>query len=206
MPAPKGNKYAAAKAKNKGGRPKVAFVEKRPLPEKEIVLDQILYWIDLQATAEEIAGSFYVSTSTLDRRLKEHFGYGFEELRKRCVGSSKISLRRYQFQQAEKNTTMSIWLGKIWLGQSDKDEVKELAHDVIKQAVRELQTERGISTISRSSVENESSVLDKGLSGQPNKVQSQLGTERTLERSTSMQDSSESSSAGHNDVFMPPFP
>lgn len=203
MPAPKGNKYAAAK--NKGGRPRVALVEKNPLPEKEIVLDQVLYWIDLQATAEEIAGSFYVSTSTLDRRLKEHFGYGFEELKKKCSGSAKLSLRRYQFQQAEKNTTMSIWLGKIWLGQSDKDEVKELAHDVIKQAVRELQTERGIQAISRPALADESSVLDQRPPGKSGEVQNELGTEHPLERSTSLQNHSESSPARNDNVFLPPF-
>ena len=37
----------------------------------------------------------------------------------------KIALRRYQLQQAEKNPTMAIWLGKQYLGQRDSfpDEV-----------------------------------------------------------------------------------
>ena len=73
----------------------------------------------MQATAEEIAGSFRVSVDTLDRRLREAFGMGFAELRKRCNGRHKLSLRRYQFQQAERSATMAIWLGKIWLGQRE---------------------------------------------------------------------------------------
>ncbi len=89
------------------------------VPEKEINLDQVLYWTELQATAEEIAGAFRVSVDTLDRRLREAFGMGFAELRKRCNGLHKLSLRRYQFQQAERNATMAIWLGKIWLGQRE---------------------------------------------------------------------------------------
>ena len=89
------------------------------VPEKEINLDQVLYWTELQATAEEIAGAFRVSIDTLDRRLREAFGMGFAELRKRCNGLHKLSLRRYQFQQAERNATMAIWLGKIWLGQRE---------------------------------------------------------------------------------------
>lgn len=89
------------------------------IPEKEINLDQVLYWTELQATAEEIAGAFRVSVDTLDRRLREAFGMGFAELRKRCNGLHKLSLRRYQFQQAERNATMAIWLGKIWLGQRE---------------------------------------------------------------------------------------
>ena len=81
------------------------------VPAKEINLDQV--------TAEEIAGSFRVSVDTLDRRLREAFGMGFAELRKRCNGLHKLSLRRYQFQQAERSATMAIWLGKIWLGQRE---------------------------------------------------------------------------------------
>lgn len=89
------------------------------VPEKEINLDQVLYWIELQATAEEVAGAFRVSSDTLDRRLREAFGMGFAELRKRCNGLHKLSLRRYQFQQAQRSATMAIWLGKIWLGQRE---------------------------------------------------------------------------------------
>ena len=89
------------------------------VPAKEINLDQVLYWTEMQATAEEIAGSFRVSVDTLDRRLREAFGMGFAELRKRCNGRHKLSLRRYQFQQAERSATMAIWLGKIWLGQRE---------------------------------------------------------------------------------------
>ncbi len=92
---------------------------KGTVPEKEINLDQVLYWIELQATAEEVAGAFRVSTDTLDRRLREAFGMGFAELRKRCNGLHKLSLRRYQFQQAQRSATMAIWLGKIWLGQRE---------------------------------------------------------------------------------------
>ncbi len=44
---------------------------------------------------------------------------GFAELRKRCNGIQKLSLRRYQFQQSERNATMAIWLGKVWLGQQE---------------------------------------------------------------------------------------
>ena len=39
--------------------------------------------------------------------------------RKRCNGLHKLSLRRYQFQQAERSAAMAIWLGKVWLGQRE---------------------------------------------------------------------------------------
>ena len=45
----------------------------------------------------------------------------FSDVYKRLSVKGKISLRRYQFQQAEKNTTMAIWLGKQYLGQTEKE-------------------------------------------------------------------------------------
>lgn len=95
-------------------------------PEKQVNFDQVIYWMKLQATAEEIAAAFHMCEDTLDRRLKEEFGVGFSELKKRIgPGEAKISLRRYQFKQAEKSATMAIWLGKQWLGQRDHEEDKE---------------------------------------------------------------------------------
>lgn len=37
-------------------------------------------------------------------------------------GKGKISLRRHQMRLAEKNATMAIWLGKQYLGQTDRPE------------------------------------------------------------------------------------
>lgn len=107
----------------RGRPPKVKEVvetkKKIGRPEKPLNMDQVFYWMDLQATAEEIAGSFNISADTLDRRLHREYNAGFAELRKQCTGSAKLSLRRYQFRLAEKNAAMAIWLGKQWLGQTD---------------------------------------------------------------------------------------
>lgn len=91
------------------------------LIQKEVNIHQVIYWIGLQATAEEIAGSFNVSVDTLDRRLREEFGLTFAEFKKKLGNgaSGKLSLRKYQFDQAKKNPSMAIWLGKQWLGQKD---------------------------------------------------------------------------------------
>lgn len=106
---------------NPNGRPKIPVVplSVKELPPKEIVMDQVLYWIELQATAEEVAGSFRVSVDTLDRKLREELGMGFAELHKKCMGAGKLSLRRHQFTLAQKNASMAIFLGKNWLGQKD---------------------------------------------------------------------------------------
>ena len=45
----------------------------------------------------------------------------FSDVYKRLSVKGKISLRRYQFQQAEKSTAMAIWLGKQYLGQTEKE-------------------------------------------------------------------------------------
>ena len=124
------------------------------IPQRQIVFDQVLYWINLQASREEVAGSFRVSIDTLDRRLEEHFGLNYAALRKRCEGEAKLSLRRYQFALAEKNTSMAIWLGKQWLGQKDHEDSKAgtpandsllaLVQDLLKQ-IEDLK--KGISIV-----------------------------------------------------------
>ena len=74
-------------------------------------------------TAEEISGVLKISVDTLDRRVKEKFGFGFADLYKNWSAKGKISLRRAQFKNAIKgNATLQIWLGKQSLGQTDKIE------------------------------------------------------------------------------------
>lgn len=99
-----------------------------PVP-KEINLDQVIYWAGMSATAREVAGSFHVHITTLDRRLQEHFGMGYEELSKLVDGELKLSLRRYQYNMAKTNAAMAIWLGKQWLGQKDHEQIKEIPLD-----------------------------------------------------------------------------
>lgn len=129
--------------KNPGtGRKKIPMIMK--LPEKVIVFEQVQYWIELQATQEEVAGSFHVSVETLNFRLMEHFGMSFTELKKRCDGAGKLSLRRYQFKMAEKNTTMAIWLGKQWLGQKDDIQMVQAPnHDLIISLLNEVKALKG---------------------------------------------------------------
>jgi len=102
----------------KMGRKKVPITSEK---KKEINLPQVIYWIERQSTAEEIAGSCGVHIETLSTAIKKEFGLTFPELFKKhaCIG--RQSLRRYQFKLAEKNVAMAIWLGKNYLGQHDPD-------------------------------------------------------------------------------------
>ena len=131
------------------GRPKTKFtlpseakeLQKKGLPEKSVDLDQVLYWIDLQATQEEIAGSFRIHLQTLNRVLEESFGMNFSQLKERAGGTGKLTLRRHQLKLSETNAAMAIWLGKCWLGQTD---VTEAYKESTKQRELDLSYENGI--------------------------------------------------------------
>lgn len=69
----------------------------------------------IQCTQEEIANILEVSTKTLQRDEE------FCLIYKKGLDNGRMSLRRYQWEAAKKgNTTMLVWLGKQYLGQSDK--------------------------------------------------------------------------------------
>lgn len=76
----------------------------------------------LQCTQEEICGWFDVTDKTLNSWCKRTYEKNFSEIFKEKRGVGKISLRRAQFRLAEKNANMAIWLGKQYLGQSDRGE------------------------------------------------------------------------------------
>lgn len=55
------------------------------------------------------------------RSLKRHFGIN----KKVGFGKFKIAIRREQFKLLQKgNATMGVWLGKQFLGQTDKSELE----------------------------------------------------------------------------------
>ena len=81
--------------------------------------DQFEKLCALQCTEQEIASFFDVSVDSLERFCKNEYGCRFAEVFKKKKDMGKISLRRTQFKQAEKSTSMAIWLGKQYLGQAD---------------------------------------------------------------------------------------
>ncbi len=100
------------------GRPKIV-----------IKADQFEYLCSIMCTEEEIAGIFQCSVDTICNWCKEHYGLTFSEAYKNFSAQGKMSLRRFQFRMAEKNAAMAIWLGKQYLGQTDKQEVSIAAKD-----------------------------------------------------------------------------
>ncbi len=95
---------------NKGGRPR-----------KEIDYEQLEKLCNTLHTGEECASLLGMTYETLNNHLKEDGHGGFWEYYKRNCGYGKSSLRRLQWKSAQAgNVTMQIWLGKQYLGQSDK--------------------------------------------------------------------------------------
>ena len=92
----------------------------------------------LHCTKEEIADFFECDADTLNawckREYKKNFSVVFRE--KRAHGN--ISLRRKQWDLAEKSPAMAIFLGKQYLGQSDKVEVTEDKDNSLKVGVIDL--------------------------------------------------------------------
>lgn len=71
----------------------------------------------MHCTYNEIAAFFGVSQPTVKRRMTED---KYREAYERGQGKGQISLRRTQFRLAETHAGMAIFLGKNYLGQSDK--------------------------------------------------------------------------------------
>lgn len=95
-----------------GGRPAIQIDE-----------EQFKGLCSIQCTLEEIANWFKCSEDTIERWCKRQLKMSFAEAYKKHSVGGKISLRRYQMKMAEHNATMAIWLGKQYLGQTDKQEV-----------------------------------------------------------------------------------
>ncbi len=88
-------------------------------PKKEI--DQSIFekLCGIQCTRNEICDFLNITDKTLTRWCKEIYGLSFSAIFEKKRVDGKISLRRSQWKLAKTNATMSIWLGKNYLGQRD---------------------------------------------------------------------------------------
>ena len=100
------------------GRPPINFDKK-----------QFIDLVALGCNQEEICWFFRDETGkvanidTLSRWCKREFGVTFQEYSKQnSLMMLKIQLRRNQFELSKHSVPMAIFLGKNWLGQSDKIE------------------------------------------------------------------------------------
>jgi AraC-like DNA-binding protein len=95
-------------------------MKKRGRPRIEIDKNTFEKLCGLFCTEEDIAYFFGCSIDTINRWCKKTYGTNFADTYKKFKTRGKISLRRLQFQSAEKgNVTMQIWLGKQELNQKE---------------------------------------------------------------------------------------
>lgn len=113
-------------------------------PRKEIDQKQFENLCGLQCTKEEICAWFDTTDKTLESWCKRTYNAGFSEIFRQKRGLGKISLRRSQWRLAEKNATLSIWLGKQYLGQRDEvvvDAGIRTKDDALSASLREMAKE-----------------------------------------------------------------
>ena len=73
----------------------------------------------IQCTEAEICGVLECRADTLNRWCKRTYKMTFADTYKSKSQVGKSSLRRAQWNLAQKNASMAIWLGKQYLGQRD---------------------------------------------------------------------------------------
>lgn len=86
-------------------------------PKKTIDYSTVEKLASIMCTQEEIAEYLDISTRTLQRDEE------FCRIYKKGLEKGKMSLRRTQFRIAENHAGMAIFLGKNYLGQSDKQDL-----------------------------------------------------------------------------------
>ena len=99
-------------------------------PKKKLDYELIGRLASIQCTQAEVASVLGVSLSKLDK--DEEFKRIFFEKKE----GGRASLRRQQWKLAESgNPTMLIWLGKQYLGQSDKKDVAHSGEQTVEVVV-----------------------------------------------------------------------
>ena len=92
----------------------------------------------IHCTGEEIASILRMDYDTFNARVKEKFGIPTSEYIKKHASAGNASLRRRQWKAAieDGNTTMLIWLGKQYLGQTEKQDINISSPD--DESVKEM--------------------------------------------------------------------
>ena len=99
-------------------------------PKIKIDFDMVKKLCAIQCTGQEIADVLDVSYDTFERRVIEVYQISFADYIKKHSANGKMSLRRKQHEVAMNgNTTMLVWLGKQYLGQTDKQIVDNTSSD-----------------------------------------------------------------------------
>jgi methylphosphotriester-DNA--protein-cysteine methyltransferase len=92
-------------------------------PIKTVDLEKLARVCQYPMTNEDIAAILDVSVDTISRIVKKEYGITFAEYKAQKQSSLRFTLLAKQIEVAKNgNVSMLIWLGKQYLGQSEKVE------------------------------------------------------------------------------------
>lgn len=99
-------------------------------PRKNIDRKDFESLLAIQCTLEEVTAFFDhkldgCSADTIERWCKRTYKENFADIAAKKRNLGKISLRRAQFELAKKNGAVAIFLGKNYLGQSDRTIIED---------------------------------------------------------------------------------
>lgn len=100
-----------------------ASIDGKTKKEKEKFKQQFESLCKIQCTEEEICAVLDCDEISLISWCKRTYGKTFSQVFKEKRLGGRASLRRNQYLLSEKNATMSIWLGKQYLGQTEKTDI-----------------------------------------------------------------------------------
>lgn len=133
----------------------------------------------------QVAAHLGIHPNTLYERCKQENEISFSEYCQEKKAAGNALLIAAQFNKALKGDSgMLKWLGIHRLGQKETNlsEIEEASKRGVIDAVREIQSENRTrdGTISRPTLEDQQSLLDKGCGREPSEIPNELGTEGTL--------------------------
>lgn len=96
------------------------------MPKGAINIDwnQVAYWLEARCSGSQIADILGIHENTLYERCKTDLGLEFVafKAKNRSKGEQNLRLAQYESAVKDKDRGMQIWLGKQWLGQTDKSQ------------------------------------------------------------------------------------
>lgn len=116
--------------------------------------DQLDKLFRMQCTQQEVASFFDCSIQGLNSAIERQFGMTLGQYAEEKRAGGKASIRRAQWHKAviEKNPALLIWLGKQYLGQSDKvknmslelgKDLENIPDDELEEKIKKLNDELG---------------------------------------------------------------
>lgn len=93
-------------------------------------------------TFESIARMMDCSVDTLENRVRDKFDMKLSDYRTKKMEQFKTALFAEQWKTAKDgNATMQIWLGKNYLGQTDKNEISIPRGEIVLKYANEISGE-----------------------------------------------------------------